>query len=441
MREARFSLVSMMVTGVLMTSCVTNENEVLSASADEFGSILEEDAVSWELESAPWKAEAPEFIRDVNGWTWIRSHEIKYTTPELVDPVAYDGESDERGESSEPDPFKASDYEYGYYFRPLADIGGWEYHLDDESIEKLGERLRARELARREGLHDIPNLYEAPGESIVKRGEVREPSMDDDVQILRSVDRSSAAKVIGTDDRVEFNGWAGVYPLSVHGALVYPSSWSHPYGTSGCTVFKAVNRYSAATSAHCLYDADKKTWNTRLPVQFMAGLLEVGGTAPPAVPAGCYTRVVSANYGDHSNLAKNDYGVLIFNGNGSSWCAAGTYDFGHVGWKSVGIGADFESYLFGYPAEQPLPAGWPSYLSLSYSLMTGGIGQTVFQPNVVRHQHDTTGGQSGTALLSYSSTQGYQARAIHKGPGSGNYNVSREFNGTVADWINAFIGE
>lgn len=74
------------------------------------------------------------------------------------------------------------------------------------------------------------------------------------------------------------------------------------------------------------------------------------------------------------------------------------------------------------------------------SWMESGIGQTVFQPNVVNHKHDTTGGQSGTALLSYSSSSGYQARAIHKGGAAGNENHGREFNGIVADWIGSYIG-
>lgn len=157
------------------------------------------------------------------------------------------------------------------------------------------------------------------------------------------------------------------------------------------------------------------------------------------VPDDCYGRFLSPNYMSHPNLAKNDYAVIILTGDGLSFCAPNTFNFGYVGWKSVPVNPSFESYLFGYPSGDPLPPGWPSLMTLSYSVMSDGIGQTIFQPNVVRHKHDATGGQSGTALLSYSSTMGYQARAIHKGEGAGNYNRGREFNATVADWINAYL--
>lgn len=425
-----------LVSCLFLISCATLDDEsTYSAVFDGHERSMEAESEPIVLEEQPWDVEPPEFLHDVNGWTWVRSHKIEYSNAPSVEPEAVE-EMDERGLEPEPDPFKVSDYEYGYYFRPLADIGGWEYHLDDESIESLGARMRYREAARREGRKDIPSLYEGQGAS-VGFSEDRSSMHSVDSLMASAPDITTSAKIIGADDRISLDAWAGVYPANIHGALVDVI----PYA-SWCTAFKAVNHYSAATAAHCLYDPGNKTWLERKGVQFQAGLLHGNASkVPPVVPSGCYTRIISANYSSNSNLAKNDYAVLVFNGNGSAYCAQDTYNFGYVGWKSVGVGVDFASHIWGYPSENPLPIGWPSYLSLSYSFMNDGIGQTIFQPNVTRHKHDTTGGQSGTALLSFSSTQGYQARAIHKGGGAGDYNRGREFNGTVADWINSYIGD
>lgn len=395
------------------------------------------------LKERPWKTDAPVRFTDANGWVWERHHKIEYSSDYDPREEESDGMGDDVNTTlidPSPDPFKASDYEYGYYYRPLADFDGWEYHLSDESITKLGAHLRSREIARQEGRQDLPNLYEAAdsfrstNEEGVANSEIQGVNKSFELQSRKEI----AAKIIGTDDREPFNAWAGTFPLSVHGAM-------YNYGASElvslCTVFKAVSHYSAATAAHCLYDTKNNTWRPRRSIQFKAGLITWGGgDVPPRVTSTCYSRVVNANYISHPNLAKNDYAALIFNNNGSANCALNSFNFGYVGWKSVSVGANFASYFFGYPSEAPLPAGWPSLMTLSYSSMTGGIGQTVVQPNVVKHQHDSTGGQSGTALLSYSSESGYQARAIHKGEASGNNNKGREFNGTVADWIQSYVG-
>ena len=205
------------------------------------------------LTERPWTDEPPARLTDVNGWVWNRQHKIEYDYRSYAEVWGdvNDEYIDTRKIDPEPTPSDATDYDYGYYYRPIADIAGWEYHLSEESILEFGAYLRRRAIDRLGNRTDIPDLYQGASADPRGSGAGYRPDRDQ----LRALERSSplsspfqiVAKVIGTDDRIAINAWAGVFPFSVHGDM----------GDDSCTAFKAVNRYSAATAAHCVHHGSK----------------------------------------------------------------------------------------------------------------------------------------------------------------------------------------
>ena len=360
--------------------------------------------------------EPPEKYVDHMGHIWVRSHQIEYVDDDDEE-LVWDFDEDMIDPDPEPDPTTSTDQEYGEYFRPISDIGGWEFHLADESVESYGAFLRERAVARLKGPEHDLSLFEGIGSEVgIGEKSARELPRTFRASII------TAARIIGADERTVINHLAHLHPWVLHGHM-------------DCTAFKAVNHYSAVTAAHCVHNG--KSWKTRHDIQFSAGSKWISGqVVPAAVPSGCYTRTVPGRYVAGANLPKNDYAVIAFRGHGA-WCPTESWNFGYFGWKSVPIGSKFASHMSGYPLDEPLP--FPSWQkpTLVYSYKgSQSIYTSVFQPNVVKFTHDTTGGQSGTPLISYDSTSGYQARAILKGHGPAtNRNWGREFNGGVADFV------
>lgn len=360
-----------------------------------------------------------EFV-GARGWRWLRSHKIEYVEPTRELESVPDDEIDGEAVDPEPDPYRATAREYGEYFRPISDVFGWEYHLAEESVADFGAWMQDRALRRLQGPNGEVGLSGGADMSHGSSGESTSES-------------TLPKKILGSDDRINLDILANYHPFRLQGAMLNGNG-------NTCTAFKVANHNSAVTTAHCIHTGS--SWISRHDIQFAAGNANLPGVPNlPEVPDWCYQRTVPGNYVAHPNLAKNDYAVIIFDGVPGAACSASSpgWDLGYFGWKSVSVGARFSSYFSGYPSDS-LPSGW-SYPSMSYSYKTSGIGQTIFQPNVVRHEHDSTGGQSGGPLFSYSSNNGYQVRAVHKGEGAGSYNRGREFNGTVADFVNAYASD
>lgn len=382
-----------------------------------FGSACDEVSADESFGTEPDKT----FV-DEHGRLWVRSHKIEYLPrKQYFDSLALPlrEEDDIEVENQQIDPYQMTDIEYGEHLKPIADIGGWEYHLSHHSLEDYGAWMRQRAIARLEADDGDSFLFEAPDSAY---GTNEEPILSDE-----SAAHTRNAREIDEDGRVVFNLFVGQHPFRIIGAI---------HGAEiRCTAFKAVNHYSAATAAHCLHTGSR--WLERSPIQFTAGATyNPFVTLPPAVPAHCYAMTINSNYTSHPNLPKNDYAVIALRGRGGASCPSDSWNYGYFGWKSVSRNENFTSYVSGYPGTEPWPTTtWPGYPSITFSQKTNGVSKTVFRPNVVRFTHFLVGGQSGSPFFSHSENSGYQARAITYGRVSVNRNGGREFNAEIADFI------
>lgn len=210
--------------------------------------------------------------------------------------------------------------------------------------------------------------------------------------------RLHVSAIIGGDDRANYNHMAATYPYNNHGAM---------YGGAGtCTGFKLVNHHTMVTAAHCIHTGS--AWKSRQTIRFQAG----SSSPLPEVSSACYSRFVPGCWDGSS--ASCDYAVIALRGRLGANCSLDGYDVGYLGWNSVASGvSDVKGFVSGYPSDQ-LPSGW-SYPTLAYHWRNDGWTSDFTYPSRLWFYNDATGGQSGTPFVSWFTSGGWRARAIHKG--------------------------
>lgn len=213
--------------------------------------------------------------------------------------------------------------------------------------------------------------------------------------------RLHVSAIIGGDDRANYNHMAATYPYNNHGAM---------YGGAGtCTGFKLVNHHTMVTAAHCIHTGS--AWKSRQTIRFQAG----SSSPLPEVSSACYSRFVPGCWDGSS--ASCDYAVIALRGRLGANCSLDGYDVGYLGWNSVASGvSDVKGFVSGYPSDQ-LPSGW-SYPTLAYHWRNDGWTSDFTYPSRLWFYNDATGGQSGTPFVSWFTSGGWRARAIHKGGGT-----------------------
>lgn len=324
---------------------------------------------------APLEAPVPEFLDD-SGKRWIYVRRIDDYDDSPPNPKP--------GTRPDRDINLMSEAELTEYYRPRGDFGGHEYTLADEDARKFA--LELREITNHPtatGGDDDPNA-------------VFDPGLDAERQRLQA--ERQQHEIINSDNRVNVNGNSPLVPDRWHGREV-----------DRCSVFKMSNDFTAVTAAHCVHNGS--TFKSRRSLKFSDPL---GGR--PVYPWECIGVVVPGCFDDEDTVSC-DYAVFKLRDSGSSqWCRdqSSAYTVGHFGWNSIEDCATFGASLSGYPL--PPPFGW-SYPTLVYH-HRNDAETTCWPypfPDRVFYDNDTTGGQSGTAVVSFFGGQLWRARGIHHG--------------------------
>lgn len=361
---------------------------------------------------------AVDALTDDDGLTWLRVGDAKFdyrTDEELREALP---KSASASEASDPDPEQFTDEEWGRMKEPITEFRGSEYRLSTESMRNYGKALRKNALDRKKnpGRPDgIASARSTTGNDLVANG------------LPVNIDKRDKG-IRGTDDRMLVDGSRPYWPYNMHATMVSP--------TAVCTAFKVVNHHTAGTAAHCVHTGSG--WKPRSDLTFSDGRL---GT----VPAGCYLRTVSGEWINNPGLPKNDYAVMALKKvSAGTWCNFATYNVGFFGYKSVGYTEKVAGFVSGYPGSGVMPPGVVGYPHLVFHWAEGAeVG--FLQSRVLQYQNDATGGQSGTPFVSWTESDGFHVRAIHKGDVDRivivDYNQGREFDGNVADFFKSNGGD
>jgi len=341
---------------------------------------------------------APAQIADPDGKIWIRGAKIEYSNTEPVQP---------KGLKPEADVSKMTLAEATEYFRPRMAQGGYEYTLRYEDAQEMAATI----LAERTNPTHLGEAGQVPEGVAVADG---------------NLDRE-AKTVLGTDDRININYAANTYPYNNHAQMLG--------GGHTCTAFKMVNNYTAVTAAHCVHSGSSFI-SPRKDLTFQAG----SSTPKATLPGGCYAMTVPGCWDGDS--VSCDYAVIRLRG-GGPWCNFNDYNVGYLGYNTVSsCVTDIKAFLSGYPSDAPLPAGWV-YPSLAYHYRSDGWTSCVTYPDRVWYNNDSTGGQSGTALVSYWSDGSWRVRGIHHGGDTGvfsNSNQGRRMTSDLYSWLSGNAG-
>jgi len=344
---------------------VTLVNLVACSSATENGEGKPE-LVADDLAKHP--APAGNFTDDT-GKSWVHVGKVQYLneTPKVV--------ADTR---ADPDMSKMTEAELVEHVRPRMEYGGHEYRLADADALELARTIRSE--------INAPSMTGSAGE------------VPEGVEVAQGIPMREGRAVYDGESRININYAGTTYPYSNHAQMLG--------GGGTCTAFKMVNNYTAITAAHCVHNGS--SWLTRKDLTFQAGSSSPKGT----LPGNCYEMTVPGCWSGSG--ASCDYAVLRLRGT-SAWCNFADYDVGYLGWNDVGSGVSgIKGFLSGYPSDQPLPAGWV-YPSLAYDYRENGWTSWPTYPDHVWYYNDSTGGQSGTAYVSYWSDSSWRVRAVHHG--------------------------
>lgn len=386
-----------------------------------------------------WEADAgvhsgggggPADVYEVGGFEWVKHEKAIFdersieelTADHVLKAAALSGVAD-------VDPRTVSDEQWAQIIEPRSEFGGYEYRMARRSLIAFATASRAREVARRNRLDRGEVLREGePGAGPL--GEVLPVAFEP------TENRGLIQKgIVGSDNRILIDPSRGTWPFAPIAAMGSLTS-------SQCTAFKVVNHHTAGTAAHCIHTGSG--WRPRAPLRFFR---PNGVSQRPEVPADCYWRTVNGNWINHPNLPKNDYAVLALRGGGtpSAWCPLDSYDTGFLGWASVGYLAKIDGFVAGYPGSGLTPQQYgvldPPWPHLAYHWLNGARTK-LFQPDVLKYDNDTTGGQSGSPYVTSTADNAY-VRAIHKGEVDFlwvEHNQGREFNQTVRDFMAAHGG-
>jgi V8-like Glu-specific endopeptidase len=341
-------------------------------------------------------------FRDDKGMTWKHIGPVQYVNAKNA-PV------DDKG--ADIDMTTMTEMELVEHLRPRMEYGGHEYRLGDADALQLAKTVR-RELV-------APSTSGSAGE-VPPDVRAAQDVLETDPKLGHDTN-----SIYDGESRININYAATTYPYNNHAQMTG--------GGHTCTAFKLVNHNTAVTAAHCVHDGSN--WLTRKTLTFQAGSSRPLGT----LPANCYDITVPGCWsGDNTSC---DYAVLRLHSN-TAWCNLADYNVGYLGWNDVSSGvSDIKAFLSGYPSDRPLPAGWV-YPSLAYDYRENGWTSWPTYPDRVWYYNDSTGGQSGTALVSFWSDSSWRVRAIHHGEFCG-FSCSgdgRRMTSDLFSWLSSNAG-
>lgn len=338
---------------------------------------------------------------DRDGRRWTRVGPITYSDATMEEVEA---KLEKKISFGNIDIASVSEDEAVRLLRPRTAIGDVEFTLDDNSTREFVRAIQAIARERRED--DAAGRSGAPGSPL-----------PNDTGGKDGIGRTQQSIVVGTEDRVNISSLADTRPFRTIGAI-----------SIGCTCHKLLNQHTCITAAHCVHDGTD--WITRGTITFQAG----SSSPLTALPAGCYARTVPGGW-DGSNR-DFDYAVLALRGFSGAWCAEADYSVGWMGWNTVGDGeSNIPTWVAGYPS--PPPSGW-AWPALVYDKMSN-----TFQPtaatNQIEHRVDTSGGQSGSAVVQNWSAGGFRSHGVHWGT-TGSVNRAVRMTSALTTWMDGFAG-
>ena len=347
-----------------------------------------------EAESQKQQLGSDTFV-DEYGWTW---HKIA-TLDSYYDDLDGEEPSEEEAQAM-PTIGEMTIEEIAYEYRPIMEFNYDVYELSEEDAYEMATQMKE---AYEAGISPAPADFPLQGEALSESGEAT----------------ASQEMVLGSDDR------------STPQSDTWPEMMNAGTDDDGgrCTAFKMINHHTAITAAHCVYTPDVG-WETREDWWFSA---DDAFTEP--LDPGCYSRVVPGGW-TRRNHVKFDFAILRFHGNGE-WCNFADYNTGFYGY--AGVDDEDTHQVSGYPASA-LGGTYPEYALDRDEAWTNWA-----YPNRVLHRIDTTGGQSGAAILR--GDNGWDdyvhAVGIHKGSTYTPFsrkNHGKRFDGGLISWFRSWSG-
>ena len=342
---------------------------------------------------------------DEQGRTWVRRG-----------PVVYKDVSLERLRELEASAFTPSPTkniatlpldELAELLNPVTEFDGYEFSLDRDSAREFARVIQSVAIESAE--KDARGASGAPGSSPTARPEVG---------------TTSQAVMVDGESRLNISHIGNVFPYNLHG-------WFGTTTSPGCTCAKMINNFTCVTSAHCQHDGSG--WLTRLPITF-----QPTASPLPQIPTDCYGRIVPNGWNSGTSVNWDfDYAVIYLRGRNGAWCSVSSYDVGFFGWNTVGNGEiNIPTWLSGFPFNDR-PAGWP------YPVLAWDDRNDTYQPaslpGRIRHRCDSTGGQSGAAIVKNWGGGDYRALGVNTG-GAGADNIGPRMTSAVAAWMASVAG-
>jgi V8-like Glu-specific endopeptidase len=323
---------------------------------------------------------------------------------------------------------------------PRADDGRT---LDDFSEEELAEGLRAVVLYQGHEFVQVEPAYDAArrakeylrlsrstdaADRLALQLSAKQPSLG----ALGGVDVSSAdvvpKSVLGTDTRTVMNNLA--FPHRTHTVWDNTSTGSGINGAEGTS--STIGRSTALSAAHVFWDEAANTWE---PVfQWAPGYdSQDANPTPYGAWLGCYFVTIPNGYVANENHFY-DFAVLDFN----VPCNLGQDFIGDTtGWLGTWLASEDQiegntMNVRGYPA--PGSCG-SAGAACNVRIWGSSASGTVLSGTEIRHQVDTSEGQSGSAAYINFDPPGALGSGnylvgIHRAGGT-TYNVARLFDSTV----------
>jgi V8-like Glu-specific endopeptidase len=367
----------------------------------------------------------PDVISETSGLRWEKIRDITEFGEYSPEPVQNESPAPDTGPGMNREELLATSVEeLATRFRPILQIGTGEYRTSWDDSMRLASRMK-------ETL--VSGMRERSGAG---------PMSATGVPRTAQVERISREVVDSTrgETRQNWSEHAGKSPYNRIASMQFRETPNNRVEVGHCTCFKLINHHTCVTAAHCLWNYREKKWLWPHSVTFGAGSSSPLPTIDPKVHP--YGRIISTDYYNNSQRRSHfDYALLRFRGT-LTWeprafesqrppvqpnVPLGYYDVGYFGWTELLLPAlNVRSWTAGFPRDTTPPGlpprppgilrnnGWP-YPTMVHS-STGVVWIDPTEVAVVRHDHATELGQSGSPILmGDSSNPTSPVIAIHTG--------------------------
>lgn len=314
----------------------------------------------------------PQFV-DVEGRSWVRTRQVDFVPDTGHIP---------RGDSPAVDFAAMTLEEVTEAFRPYQQYGNYEYTISDKDALAFG----------REMMEVIAADEPVDGSSSLGMGMGDIEGDDVAVEMDPLIPKS---KTVGGESRTDVHSQRADWPYRTVAQM---------FDAATCTAFKMINHHTAITAAHCVHNGNTGGWLNRKNLRF-GGQTATGKDCYGITVPGCWD-------GDTPSC---DYAVIrLHNVSPHYGCSASRYDVGKLGYNSPSSPVSgISAALMGYPSNK-MPSGW-SYPTLSYEYRSDTGYVSIWYPDRVFYDHDSTGGMSGGPYASFYSSGGWKVRAINRG--------------------------